>query len=69
MGAVPGDPIESRMHAANCRALAASATLETAREAFLNLARMQHLQQKAPLAGGAELRENRDRHTASEMGI
>jgi hypothetical protein len=35
---MPGNPEECREHAANCRQLAQSASVATAREAFLNLA-------------------------------
>jgi hypothetical protein len=35
---MPGDPRECRMHAANCRALAAQASNPTAKGAFTDLA-------------------------------
>jgi hypothetical protein len=35
---MPGNPRECREHAANCRQLAESASVSTAREAFLKLA-------------------------------
>jgi hypothetical protein len=35
---MPGNPRECREHAANCRQLAESASVATAREAFLKLA-------------------------------
>jgi hypothetical protein len=35
---VPGDPKECRMHAANCRTLAAQATSPSAKKTFTNLA-------------------------------
>jgi hypothetical protein len=35
---MPGDPNQCRLHAANCRELAARATSDAAREAFLKLA-------------------------------
>jgi hypothetical protein len=35
---MPGDPKECRMHAANCRALAAQATSSSAKETFTSLA-------------------------------
>jgi hypothetical protein len=49
---MPGDPKECRMHAANCRDLAARATHPSAKEAFTNLA--QHWERLASELDSAE---------------